>query len=151
MEQKETKNEVKKGTFKILSMDKVLAKSKKVKPTIDSKRKDTTKKVKYTFLEEKYKDVIPIHEFYTKEGSVQDFLDECHPDVRNFIETNRPSKYIAETGRLLVVTQNRFRIEIKITGKYTRQVVIKDNRRKIIYNGESVVILPKDQKNFKYT
>lgn len=143
-------SETKKPIFKILSMKGVSEKAKKVKPSVDKKRKNTTRKSKLTPLEFKYKDITPIHEFYTKDGSVQDFLNECHPDVKDFIDTNKPVKYTAEAGRLIVTTANKFRIEVKITGKHTRQVTIKDNRRETIYNGESIAILPKSTPKPKF-
>jgi len=130
-------------TFKVLSLKSIKESASKAKRIVDTKRKNTTKKVRLTPLEEKYKDVKPIYEFFTQINSIQEYIDQTHPDIKDFIDTNKPIKYVAEAGRLVITMNNKYRIEIKTTGKYTRQIIIKDNKNKIVFNGISEVLISK--------
>lgn len=71
--------------------------------------------------------------------SINDFLNECHADIRKFIDTNGLHSVVARAGQLVVVTKNRFRITIDVVSRFVKDVLIKDNKGNAIYKGKQFV------------
>lgn len=89
----------------------------------------------------KYADIHQVGENYVfnaETGSIQEYINLCHPDIRTLINNNEITSVKAEVGNLIVVTRNDLRISIKNTGKYEREITIKD-KRNVIYKGKSTV------------
>lgn len=69
-----------------------------------------------------------------KTSSIDDFLRECHPDVLKFINNNGKAKMTMGCGEITIITDNKFRVNIEIIGKYSKKVVIKDPKGKVVVN-----------------
>jgi hypothetical protein len=139
MDKTTNKSEQKKFTIKF----KVTKTLNNIKVKKDSKPKQefkVPKKKKLSYYDEKYKDTAIVgdnHHFETQDGSIQQFINSCHPEVRQFLNENGMSTITASISGLTVVTKNKLRISIKPTGRFTRKIVIKDKKGKILLDTES--------------
>lgn len=137
-----------KAIFNITPLTNVSAKASKT-PKKPKQQVEMKYKKKLSPLEMKYKDVPQVndgHVFPVNEGSIQEYLNLCHKDLRTFIYNNEISSVRAEAGALIVITKNKFRVVITISGKYERTILIKDSKGTIVYNGKSSVTFGPDKK-----
>lgn len=141
----ETKKVITKRVFKPIDITTV---TKKANTT---PKKETKKNTKYK--PSKTKDVTPIAEILTgertiieaQEGSIQKYLNECHPDIRTFIESNEIKKVTAKCSNLVVVTKNNFRVDIKTISAYEKLVKITDHKGKVLFNDKTKVSFVKQK------
>ena len=135
----EEKKVITKRVFKPIDITTV---TKKANATPKKETKKTTK-----YKPTKTKDITPIAEVLTgervlletQEGSIQKFLNECHPDIKTFIEGNEIKKVTAKCGNLIVVTKNNFRVDVKIISAYQKLVKITDNKGRVLFNDKTKV------------
>lgn len=71
--------------------------------------------------------------------SISGFLNECHPDLRKFIDNNEWLKIVASPGRMIVETRNKFRIVIDVISRFSKSVSIKDGKGNEVFNGLQTV------------
>lgn len=82
----------------------------KVKTSKNYKEEDTTVKLD-TFLR-------------SQPGSVQDYLNECHDDIKTLIREQEAYSIKSSPGGLIILTRKKFRIEIKDVGVRKRSIDI---------------------------
>ena len=142
--------------FNILSLDNVINKAIKTpkKPKeihIKSKIDLKIEKLKTNYINnidmtikpiEKSKDLIVGQ--YNHNDSIAGFLQESHPDLNKFINTNEWLKIVASTNKLIVTTRNKFRITITTISQYSKSVTITDHKKNTLFKGVQTV-------NFKTT
>lgn len=67
------------------------------------------------------------------DNSIKGFLNDCHPDVRKFIDVNEWSKITASPGKLVITTRNRFNISIESISRDIKSIVIKDHKKNVLF------------------
>lgn len=77
-------------------------------------------------------------------NSVRGFLNDCHPDLRKFIDRNEWVKIVGSAGEIAVTTRNKFRITIKSISRNIKSIVIKDNKKNIIFKGNQTAYFNKE-------
>ena len=128
--------------FNILPLDKVNKKASDTpKRARQTYNKTTIEKKVSTLKSNKVNTTIydSVLQANDSNNTIQAFLNECHPDVRKFIEVNEWAKIVATASDLIVTTRNRFIITIGNISKYSKQINIKDNKGKLIFNGVQTV------------
>lgn len=68
----------------------------------------------------------------TQQNSIQDLLNECSDDVKKFIHHNELMKIVAQPGRLVITTRNRFRLTIDVISKFSKKINIKDRKGNVL-------------------
>ena len=127
--------------FNKIDLTKAVKKAKEEKPVVKRVMKAKVK-VGKNYKEEKN---VSFDTFFKSQpGSVQDYLNECHPDVRTFIKNNEACSIKGEPGKLIILTRNKFRVEISDVGVGERKVRITDKRGEIL--SEAVTKLIKSEK-----
>lgn len=121
-------NKVVSKLFNIIDLTAVNKRAKKVK--VDNTKKTVNKTVK-----KKEGPVIDFDRFLSSQpGSVQAYINECHPDVLKFIRENEPISIKGEPGKLIILTRNKFRVEITDTGIRKRRVSITDRKGEKLFD-----------------
>jgi hypothetical protein len=80
-----------------------------------------------------------------EEGSIRKYIDECHPEVKDFIHENHAETITAKCGQLIIVTRNKMRIVITTTGKFQRKVLITDKNKVVLFNDITEVKFKKNK------
>ena len=55
----------------------------------------------------------------TEEGSIQDLLNDCHPDIKTLVE-GKVSTYIAKPCCLILVLNNKMRVKVQYGNQYKK-------------------------------
>lgn len=138
--------------FRIIPLTNVSNIAKKAKKTSSDKKFKVRPRDKPSALDLKFAHIVPVAEnfvFPTNEDSIQEVLDRCHHEVKMFINNNEPNSFKASPNTLDITFKNKYRMSIQMTEKYARRIIIKDNRRKVIYDGMQRVTL-EDVKRSQY-
>lgn len=131
--------EINKPTFKLIkifsSVDLTKA-NKKAKDTED--KHSIVFKTKRAKVSKNYKEeLITIHEntsLEVQDGSIQSFINECHPEIKEFIGKNHPKSYSAKCGQLTIITRNSMRIIVTTMGQFNKHVKITDKDKNILFD-----------------
>jgi len=75
----------------------------------------------------------------SQDSSVQKYLNECHPDVIQFIKDNHACTFTAKAEGLVIVTRNGLRISITTISAEKRKVVITDKKKNVLFNDTTIV------------
>lgn len=124
MENKESSKEEVKVTklFNKIDLTAVKSKSRTAKPIHN---KITKIKVKTSKNYEQGKQLISLETFLeTQPNSVKDYINECHDDIKTFIREQQAHSIKSMAGGLIILTRNKFRIEIKTVSINKRSVQI---------------------------
>lgn len=125
--------------FNIIDLTKARKKAKE-----EQSRKTIVFKVKKTKVSKNYiEEPITIGQdsiLKAQEGSIQQFLNECHPEVRQFINENHPTSFTAKCGQLIVTTRNKVRVIITTIGKFQKKVSIIDRHKNILFNNITTMV-----------
>lgn len=128
-----------KRIFKPIDITNAIKKAK----TVPKKEAKKGKKYKSSFAKEKDDyTIVSISDrqlIEAHESSIQKYLNECHPDIKTFIESNEIKKLTAAPGTLTVVTKNNFRVVIKTTSANEKHVKITDAKKKVLFDAKTVV------------
>lgn len=73
-----------------------------------------------------------------EDGSIQDYINSCHPDIQQYITRNEAKQFTAKAGGLVIVCKNGIRIDIKDESN-GRRVIIKD-KKNILFNNITKVV-----------
>lgn len=69
------------------------------------------------------------------EGSIRDFINDCHPSLKSFISHNVPKKITASCGKLTIVTKNDIRLVVQTISHNEKHIKMIDSKKTIIFNG----------------
>lgn len=97
----------------------------KVKP---KKKKEPKQEVK-PVTKKKEEKLMPSDTFLKLQSqSVQDYIDECHPDLRTFILLNEAYSIKGQPGKLTILTRTSYRVEISDLNARQRRITITDKK-----------------------
>jgi hypothetical protein len=120
-----------KPVFNIIEVITVKQESSKKKP----KNYEIKQNRKVREIEQKYEDIEIVSEdfvFESSDNSINKFIKECHPDIQKMITKNNINSVKASSHKLEVKTNNRLFIEISVISKFSRRIIVKDKRRKVL-------------------
>lgn len=80
--------------------------------------------------------VDPNYIFPVQENSIQQLLNSCHRDVKEFINQNEIAMVNAGSDGVVITTKNRFRVNISTLGTHKRKIIITDSKRNIMLKTE---------------
>lgn len=72
------------------------------------------------------------HSIHIQDGSIKDFLNTCHSDVRKYLNEHEPHSIKVQAGRLIILTRDNYRIIITVKGHNSREIIITDKNRKTV-------------------
>lgn len=143
--EQEVQEKVQTKTIKIYSnvdLTKAINIAKKEKPSVKALKVRTIKKSK-SYKEEEIT-ITDSSVLNTQENSIKQYIDECHPNIRKFIDYNPFSSVKANAGQLTIVTKNKLRVVITTIGKFERHVKITDKNKNVLFNEKTSVIIKKE-------
>lgn len=79
-------------------------------------------------------------------GSILNFLNSCHPEVRTFIDNNEIALVRADASKLVIKTRTNFWVTISCVSNYSKRIIVKEGR-KVIINAISTSRLEKNPNN----
>lgn len=108
-----------------------------VKPNTNKKAKEykISKNRRVREIEQKYEDIELVSEDFVFEAandSISKFIKECHPDIQKMITRNNINTVKASPHKLSIKTNNNLFIEISIISKFSRKIIVKDKKRKVL-------------------